>query len=142
MGPLVRSTKGNRYLLVVMDYFSKWPEAYALPNQEAKTVATVIVNEFVCRFGVPLELHSDQGTNFESAVFQEMCLLLGIKKTRTTPLHPETDGMVERYNRTLKTQLSLFVAEHQKDWDKYVPLLLMAYRTATHASTHFTPARN
>ena len=141
MGPLVRSTKGNRYLLVVMDYFSKWPEAYALPNQEAKTVATVIVNEFVCRFGVPLELHSDQGTNFESAVFQEMCLLLGIKKTRTTPLHPESDGMVERYNRTLKTQLSLFVAEHQKDWDKYVPLLLMAYRTAVHASTHFTPAR-
>ena len=56
MGPLVRSTKGNRYLLVVMDYFSKWPGAYALPNQEAKTVATVIVNEFVCRFGVPLEL--------------------------------------------------------------------------------------
>ena len=141
MGPLVRSTKGNRYLLVVMDYFSKWPEAYALPNQEAKTVATVIVNEFVCRFGVPLELHSDQGTNFESAVFQEMCSLLGINKTRTTPLHPESDGMVERYNRTLKTQLSLFVAEHQKDWDKYVPLLLIAYRTATHASTHFTPAR-
>ena len=141
MSPLVRSTKGNRYLLVVIDYFSKWPEAYALPNQEAKTVATVIVNEFVCRFGVPLELHSDQGTNFESAVFQEMCSLLGIKKTRTTPLHPEADGMVKRYNRTLKTQLSLFVAEHQKDWDKYVPLLLMAYRTATHASTNFTPAR-
>ena len=53
-GPLVRSTKGNRYLLVVMDYSLKWPEAYVLPNQEAKTVATVIVNEFICRFGVPL----------------------------------------------------------------------------------------
>ena len=70
-----------------------------------------------------------------------MCSLLSIKKTRTTPLHPESDGMIERYNRTLKTQLSLFVAEHQKDWDKYVPLLLMAYRTAIHASTHLTPAR-
>ena len=136
---MVNVTEEKRKVVVVMDYFSKWPEAYALPNQEAKTVATVIVNEFVCRFGVPLELHSDQGTNFESAVFQEMCSLLGINKTRTTPLHPESDGMVERYNRTLKTQLSLFVAEHQKDWDKYVPLLLMAYRTATHASTHFTP---
>ena len=67
------------------------------------------------------------------------CSSLGINKTRTTPLHPELDGVVERYNRTLKTQLSLFVAEHQKDWDKYVPLLLMAYRTATNASTHFTP---
>ena len=105
-----------------MDYFSKWPEAYAVPNQEAKTVATVIVNEFVCRFG-------------------EMCSLLGIKKTRTTPLHLESDGMVERYYRTLQTQLSLFVAEHKKEWDKFVPPLLMAYRTGTHASTHFTPAR-
>ena len=109
--------------------------------KKAKTVATVIVNEFVCRFGVPLKLHSDQGTNFESAMFREMCLLLSIKKTRTTPLHQESDGMVERYNRILKTQLSLFVAEHKKDWDKYVPLLLMAYRMAIHASTHFTPAR-
>ncbi|CAB4038620.1 Retrovirus-related Pol poly from transposon [Paramuricea clavata] len=96
MGTLVRSTKANRYLLVVTDYFTKWLKAYALPNQEAKTVATVIVNEVVCRFGVPLELHSDQGTNFESVVFQEMFSLLSIKKTQTTPLHPESDGMVER----------------------------------------------
>jgi hypothetical protein len=124
-----------------MDYFTKWPEAYALPNQEAKTVATALVNEFVCRFGVPLEMHSDQGTNFESAVFQEMCSLLNIRKTRTTPLHPESDGMVERYNRTLKGQLSMFIADHQRDWDTYVPLLLMAYRTAIHAATRFSPSR-
>ena len=109
-----------------MDYFSKWPEAYAIPRQDAEMVAEVLVNEFVCRFGVPLELHSDQGTNFESAVFKEMCRLLGIRKTRTAPLHPQSDGMVERYNRTLKTQLSLFVEEHQRDWDKHVPMLLMA----------------
>ena len=116
MGPLIRSDRGNRFLLVAMDYFSKWPEAYALSNQEAKTVAEVLVSEFVSRFGVPLEIHSDQGTNFESAVFREMCSLLDIKKTRTTPLHPQSDGMVERYNRTLKTQLSLFVKDHQRDW--------------------------
>lgn len=76
MGPLVQSDCGNKYFFVAMDYFSKWPEAYALPNQEAKTVAGVLVNEFVCRFEVPLQLHSDQGTNFESAVFREMCNLL------------------------------------------------------------------
>ncbi|CAB4041568.1 Retrovirus-related Pol poly from transposon 412, partial [Paramuricea clavata] len=70
-----------------------------------------------------------------------MCRLLGIKKTRTTPLHPQSDGMVERYNRTLKRQLSLFVEEHQRDWDVHIPLLLMAYRTAVHNSTKFTPAR-
>lgn len=66
---------------------------------------------------------------------------MDIKKTRTTSLHPESDGMVKRYNRTLKTQLSLFVQDHQRDWDKYVPLLLMAYRTAIHNATQFTPAR-
>ena len=79
-----------------MDYFSKWPEAYAIPRQDAEPVAEFLVNELVCGFGAPLELHSDQGRNFEPAVFKEMCHLLGISKTRTTPLHPQSDGMVER----------------------------------------------
>jgi transposase InsO family protein len=140
MGPLTLSDRGNRYVLVAMDYFSKWPEAYALPAQDAKSVAEVLVNQFVSRFGVPLELHSDQGTNFESATFKEMCRILGIKKTRTTPLHPQSDGMVERYNRTLKGQIAMFVEDHQRDWDVRLPLLLMAYRTAVHSSTKHTPA--
>ena len=140
MGPLTRTDRGNRYVLVAMDYFSKWPEAYALPTQVAKNVAEVLVNEFVSRFGVPLEIHSDQGTNFESATFQEMCRILGIKKTRTTPMHPQSDGMVERYNRTLKAQVAMFVENHQRDWDVKLPLLLMAYRTAVHSSTKYTPA--
>ena len=140
MGPLPVTESGNRYLLIAMDYFSKWPEAYALPNQEATTVAEVLVKELVCRFGVPLYIHSDQGRNFESAVFGEMCNLLGMTKTRTTPLHPQSDGMVERFNRTLEAQLSMFVEDHQKDWDQLVPLMLMAYRTAVHETTGCTPA--
>ena len=84
-----------------MDYFTKWPEAYGLSNQEAGTVALVLVNEFISRYGVPAEIHSDQGRNFECAVFTEMCQLLGIHKTRTTALHPQSDGVVGRYNRTL-----------------------------------------
>lgn len=141
LGPLPTSEAGNKFILVVMDYFTKWPEAYPLPDQGAVTVARVLVQELVCRFGVPLRLHSDQGRNFEAEVFSEMCNLLGIKKTRTTPLHPQSDGMVERYNRTLKTQLTLFVDDHQRDWDCYVPLLLMAYRSAVHESTRCTPAK-
>jgi hypothetical protein len=71
-----------------MDYFTKWPEAYAIPNQEAATVVEALVTNFFCRFGVPRELHSDQGRNFESRLMQEVLELLGVNKTRTTPLHP------------------------------------------------------
>lgn len=140
LGPLPPSEAGNRYLLLLVDYFTKWLEAYALLNQEATTVAEVIVKEYVCRFGVPLELHSDQGHNFESQVFAEMCGIIGIMKTRTTPLHPQSDGMVERLNRTLEAQLSKFVNEYQRDWDRYIPLLMLALRSATHKATKCTPA--
>ena len=140
LGPLPETESGNKYILIAMDYFSKWPEAYALPNQEAVTVANVLVSQFFSRFGVPAELHSDQGRNFESHVFQEVCTLLGIHKTRTTALHPQSDGMVERYNRTLENQLAAFVQDHQKDWDLHLPLLLMSYRSAVHETTKFTPA--
>ena len=140
LGPLPETEHGNKYLLIAMDYFSKWPEAYPLPNQEAITVAKVLVNEFFCRFGIPLELHSDQGRNFESNVFQEVCRLLHIKKTRTTPLHPQSDGMVERLNRTIEAQLAIFARENQTDWDFHIPFLLMAYRSAVHDTTKCTQA--
>ncbi len=141
LGPLPETDAGNKYLLLAVDYFSKWPEAFPLPNQEAQTVAEVLVHEMICRFGVPLQIHSDQGRNFESTVFSEMCRLLGIKKTRTTPLHPQGDGVVERLNRTLEAQLSKFVDDHQRDWDRLVPLMIMAYRTAEHDTTGYSPAK-
>jgi len=124
-----------------MDYFSKWPEAYSIPDQEATTVAEVLVQNWISRFGVPLQIHSDQGTNFNSAVFTGICDLLGMEKTRTTPLHPESDGMVERFNRTILNHLSLFVSRNQKDWDLKLPLCLLAYRSATHETTGFTPSQ-
>ncbi|KAI3373157.1 hypothetical protein L3Q82_006488 [Scortum barcoo] len=108
LGPFPATERGNRYILVAMDYFTKWPEAYAVPDQSAATTAEHLVNEMFCRFGVPEELHSDQGRNFEAQVFAETCRRLGIKKTRTTPLHPQSDGLVERFNyRTLATQLAI-----------------------------------
>ena len=126
---------GNKYIMVVMDYFSIWPEAYAIRNQEATTVATTLIDNWISRFGVPVELHSDQGRNFESNLFQRVTEVLGIRKTRTTPLHPQSDGMVERFNRTMEEHLSKVVAEHQKDWDRHLPLFLLAYRSAVHDTT-------
>ena len=101
LGPLPLTPRENQYVLVVTDYFTKWTESYAIPDQTAPTVAEKLVAEFISRYGVPRQLHSDQGTNFESKVMAEVCKLLDIEKTRTTPLHPQLHGQVERYNRTL-----------------------------------------
>ena len=101
----------------------------------------MLVDNFFARFGMPNELHSDQGRNFESAVFKESCKLLGIRKTRTTPLHPQSDGMVERFNRTLGQELAKFCQESQEEWDNKLPALLMAYRSAEHETTGYTPAQ-
>ena len=140
-GPFPVSASGNRYVLVAIDYFTKWPEVFPLPNQEAKTIAQALVDGFFSRFGMPRELHSDQGRNFESTIFTECCALLGIRKTRTTPMHPESDGMVERFNRTLVQEIAKRCRHGQSDWDQYIPTILMAYRSAVHESTGYTPAQ-
>ena len=139
-GPFPRSDQGNRYLLIAMDYFTKWPEVYAIPNQEASTIAEVLVANFFCRFGIPRELHSDQGRNFESHLLKEVLQRLGVSKTRTTPLHPQSDGMVERYVKTIEEHLRKVVSSHQRDWDERLPLFLLAYRASTHDTTGLTPA--
>ncbi|CAI5661243.1 unnamed protein product [Oreochromis niloticus] len=140
LGPFPVTESGNRYVLVAMDYFTKWPEAYAVPDQSATTTAERLVEEMFARFGVPAELHSDQGRNFESKVFGEICRWLGVEKTRTTPLHLQSDGLVERFNRTLATQLAIFTSRHQRDWDRHLPLVLWSYRTAVQESSQCTPA--
>ena len=109
--------------------------AYPLRNIEAQTVAETFVHEFVSRFGVPQELHTDQLTLFQSRVMNEICKILGIHKTRTTSFHPMSDGLVER---TLESMLSLYVKTNQIDWDKFVPLVTMAYRS-TQESTQVSP---
>ena len=139
MGPFPRSTSGKKYVLVLGDHFTKWMEAYPIPNMEATTVAQKFVYEFVSRFGVPLQIHTDQGTQFQSQLFEQICNLMGIHKTRTTPFHPQSDGFVERFNRTLESMLALYVDEDQRDWDKFVPLMTMAYRATPHESTGLSP---
>ena len=120
---------------MICDYFTKLDDAIPIPNQEASTAVESVVTKFICVFGVPLQINTDRGRNFESKRFQEICRLLGLNKTRTTPLHPQSDGLVERANRTLANMLSKFMSEKQKDWDTYLPYLLMAYRSSVHSTT-------
>lgn len=110
-----------------------------MSNMESSTVASIMIKEFIFRFGIPKTIHSDQGSQFVSKLFLEMCRLLQIEKTRTTPYHPESDGMVERFNRTLCTMLSAFVDENHKNWDSLLPFVMMAYRAAEHETTGVSP---
>ena len=128
-----------KYIVVIGDYFTKWTEALPIPNMEACTVAKVLVEKVLCRFGIPQVIHSDQGRQFESNLFQEMCKLLGIHKTRTTPYHPQSDGMVERFNRTLAAMLSAYVSENHRDWDEQLPYVTMAYRSTEHETSGMSP---
>ncbi|KFD59524.1 hypothetical protein M514_28299, partial [Trichuris suis] len=110
---------GNRYILVVQDYFSKWIEAVPIPDQKATTIVKQLISIF-CRLGMPKSLHSDQGTNFESAILNDVLNAFGIKKIRTSSYHPQGDGMVERSNRTILQMLSTYTLEHE-DWEEGYP---------------------
>ena len=95
LGPLPETERQNKYILVVSDYFTKWTESYPMKNMEAKTIAEQLVSSFIYRYGVPYYIHTDQGRNFESSLISEICQLLCMTKTRTTPYHPQSDGLVE-----------------------------------------------
>ncbi|CAG2235833.1 unnamed protein product [Mytilus edulis] len=126
-GPLPTTDQGNRYILVIQDYFTKFTEVYPLCDINAETVANVFLKGWIKRYGCPVEIHSDQGTQYESQLFQGICKLLHISKTRTTAMHPRSDGMVERGNRTIKEMLYKYIDRNQSDWDKYIDYMVMAY---------------
>ena len=102
-------------------------------------MAHVLVYEFFSRFGLPIKLHSNQGSNFGSELFREVCKALDIHKTRTSPYHPSGNGMVEVFNKTLLNIISAYVNDNQKDQDIYLPLLTSAYISCAHDSSGLSP---
>ena len=133
--------EGFRYILVIADYFSKWTEAFPMNNKCADTVADILVENIILRFGMPLVIHSDQGREFENGLMKSLCTLLGCTKTCTAPYHPESDGMIERFNRTCFMMLSMFVNDRQDNWNELLPFVMHAYRTSVHESTGYSPFR-
>ncbi len=138
IGPLERSARGHRFALVLVDYATRYPEAVALRSISAKSVAEALFR-IISRVGIPKEILTDQGTAFMSRTIRELYELLGIKSVRTSVFHPQTDGLVERFNRTLKTMIREFVHEDAKNWDKWLEPLLFAVREVPQASTGFSP---
>lgn len=139
LGPLPVTPRGNRYILTMTDYFTKWVEVIPVPDQTAVTCANVMLNEFICRYGCPLAIHSDQGRCYESEIFQQLCELFEVRKTRTSPRNPKCNGQVERFNRTLLGMIKSYIRGEQRDWDLYLGCLSGAYRATQHESTGLTP---
>ena len=129
----------NVCMMVVQDYYTKFVRVIPMRDHTAVTCAKALVKEWVLTFGAPLMLHSDQGREFESHLFQGMLDELAIVKTRTNPYRPQSDGMVERFNRTLIQGLTSLVNSKQDDWDTFSQYVAHAYNSTVHASTGCTP---
>ena len=113
-GPHPKSSRGNVYILTAMDSFSKFAFAFPMRNQEAITVAKILVDQVFTFFGTPMRILSDQGKNFESQLFQELCRCMNIEKVRTSSYKPSTNGQQERFHRTLNAMIAKVVKESQK----------------------------
>ena len=138
VGPLPRTRSGHRYVLVICDYATRYPEAVAMETVDAKVVAEELLKLF-SRVGIPKEILTNQGSNLTSQLLAELYGLLHVKALRTSPYHPQTDGLVEPFNGTLKEMLRKSAQEDGKDWDKLLPFSLFAYREAPQESTGFSP---
>lgn len=140
-GPHPESTGGHKYIVTLVDHFTRWAEAFPIRRQDAVTVAQVLVTNVFTRFGCPQEILTDQGACFEAELFQEVCKLLQIHKIRTSAYKPSTNGMVERFHRTLNALLAKAVSHHQRDWHLHLPFVLCAYRSREHEGTGYSPCK-
>lgn len=139
IGPVPKSSRGNKYLLTVTCAFTKWVECLPAPNDTALTTATLLLNHVFSRWGLPLSIDSDRGTHFTSSIMTHMCELLGTEVKFHLAHHPQSSGQVERANRTIVHMLRKYVGGNGKDWDIKLPLVLMAIRSTPHRATGITP---
>src|SRR5947209_1885106 len=138
VGPLEKTRRGNRYILVTTDYLTKWPEAKAMKDATATNVVKFIYEVIICRHGCPKIILSDRGTHFRNKLVEELCEKFEIKHKLSAPYHSQTNGLVERFNRTLCESLAK-VSEKENQWDEHIEQVLIAYRTTKHATTKRTP---
>lgn len=139
-GPFAPSCTGHRYILGIIDYYSKFPMLIPLKTIDSRSIAEAILTRWISVFGAPNYLHSDRGANFESEVMQDLYKLFNINKTRTTPYHPKSNGLVERLFRSVKNMLRACVPHYShSNWHKAIPLIEMSLRCSMQNTTKFSP---
>ncbi|CAF4939684.1 unnamed protein product, partial [Rotaria sp. Silwood1] len=138
-GPFPTTPQENKYVLAITDYFTKWVIAIPLPNQTARTTAEALYEHYVCIYGVPLRILSDQGSHFNNELMAAFTQLLGCHHIKSTPYHPQTNGAIERFNATFERQLAKLTDQQINDWDIHLKSITFAYNTGQHATTKFSP---
>ena len=138
-GPLPLSPKGNKYILLITDLFSNYPEGVSIPDKSAETVADVLITKFICRFGVPQLWLSDNGGEFSNHVKDLLSRSLAIKQVFTSSYHPRSNGQCERINSSLKSFLAKYSYANQSHWENALPYFLMAFRNIPNSRTGFSP---
>jgi transposase InsO family protein len=139
VGPLNETKRGNRYIITATDYLTKWPEARAVQHAKKEDIALFLWEEIICKHGCPRELLSDRGAAFLSHVVENLLLITGITHRLSSAYHPQTNGLTERFNKTICESLARTAAEYDKQWDLFVSASLFAYRTTKHSVTKQTP---
>uniref|UniRef100_A0AAY4AM26 Gypsy retrotransposon integrase-like protein 1 n=1 Tax=Denticeps clupeoides TaxID=299321 RepID=A0AAY4AM26_9TELE len=132
-------SKGISNVLVVTDHFTRYAQAYPTKSQKSHVVAKVLMEKFFVHYGLPARIHSDQGRDFESRLIRDLLTLMGIRKSRTTPYHPQGDPQPERFNRTLLSMLGTLGHEKKRTWSQHVGYLVHAYNSTKSDATGFSP---
>ena len=138
MGPLPETRAGNKYIITLSDYFTKWPEAAPLQSKCAEGVADFLFRTF-CQHGWPRYVQSDQGREFVNELNTHLFRLTDVKHCVSSAYHPQTNGLDERFNQTLMNTLKKVVDTSNEDWDEHLPAALYAYLISKRAYSKFTP---
>lgn len=138
VGPLPITENENRFILTLQDDLTKYSQAFAMPNHEARTIAEQFF-EFVMTFGIPKSIVTDNGNDFQSNLLKEVNKLFKIRHISTSPYHPQSNGALERSHSTLKDNLKHFINQTQNNWDEFIKTAMFSYNTSIHCVTKYTP---
>jgi len=133
--PLTVTSEDHKYILTFQDELSKYTIAIPVSRKDAETIARVFVEEIVLKFGIPQVILTDQGSNFLSELFTNVCKLWKIKKLKSTAFHPQTNGCLQTTHRVLVEYLMCYILEDQSDWNRWLPYATFVFNTSPHSST-------